>query len=106
MRAMPDLTGKQRRHLRALGQRLAATLNVGHDGVSDAVVAQADAQLEAHELIKVRMGDNTPADRHETAEDLAVRTRAHLAQVIGRVALLYRRRKEQPVIVLPAADRR
>ena len=106
MRAMRDLTGKQRRHLRALGQRLTATLNVGHEGVSDAVVAQADAQLEAHELIKVRMSDNTPADRHETAEDLAARTRAHLAQVIGRTALLYRRRKEEPVIVLPVASER
>jgi RNA-binding protein len=103
---MRELTGKQRRHLRALGQRLTATLHVGHDGVSDAVVAQADAQLETHELIKVRVGDNAPADRHETAEDLAARARAHLAQVIGRTALLYRRRKEAPTIVLPAEDKR
>ena len=98
---MRDLTGKQRRHLRGLGQALRVTLNVGHEGVSDAVVAQADAQLEAHELIKVRVGDNAPDDRHQTAEDLAARTRAHLAQVIGRTALLYRRRREEPVIVLP-----
>ncbi len=103
---MRELTGKQRRHLRALGQRLTATLHVGHEGVSDAVVAQADAQLEAHELIKVRMGDNAPDDRHATAEELAARTRAHLAQVIGRTALLYRRRKEEPVIVLPSEDKR
>jgi RNA-binding protein len=96
-----ELTGRQRRHLRALGQALAATLHVGHDGVSDAVVQQADAQLEAHELIKVRVGDNAPEDRHATAEALAQRTRAHLAQVIGRTALLYRRRREDPVIVLP-----
>ena len=34
---MSDLTGKQRRHLRALGQRLAATVQVGHDGVTDAL---------------------------------------------------------------------
>jgi RNA-binding protein len=103
---MRDLTGKQCRHLRALGQQLRVTLNVGHDGVSDAVVAQADAQLEAHELIKVRVSDNAPADRHVTAEDLAARTRAHLAQVIGRTALLYRRRREEPAIVLPAEDER
>ena len=99
---MADLTGKQRRYLRGLGQRLAATLHVGVDGVSDAVVRQADAQLEAHELIKVRIGENAPEDRHDTAEALAARTRAHLAQVIGRTALLYRARKEEPAIVLPA----
>jgi RNA-binding protein len=102
---MAKLTGKQRRHLRALGQRLTATLHVGHDGVSDAVVQQADAQLEVHELIKVRVGDGAPEDRHATAEALAQRTRAHLAQVIGRTALLYRQRIEDPAIILPVNDR-
>ena len=97
-----ELTGRQRRHLRALGQKLTATLHVGQEGVSDAVVRQADAQLEIHELIKVRVGDNAPEDRHETAAALAERTRAHLAQVLGRTALLYRRRQEEPRIVLPA----
>jgi RNA-binding protein len=103
---MRDLTGKQRRHLRSLGQTLRVTLNIGHEGVSEAVVAQAEVQLEAHELIKVRMSDNAPDDRHAMAEELAARTRAHLAQVIGRTALLYRRRQEEPVIVLPAGSER
>jgi RNA-binding protein len=96
------LTGRQKRHLRALGQRLAATLHVGHDGVTEAVVAQADAQLAAHELIKVRISENAPQDRHETAEALAGCTHAELAQVLGRTALLYRARAEEPTIVLPA----
>ncbi len=98
---MSPVTGKQRRYLRALGQRLAATLHVGHEGVSEAVVRQADALLEAHELVKVRVGDNAPEDRHATAEDLARRTHADLAQVLGRTALLYRRRTREPTIVLP-----
>jgi RNA-binding protein len=99
---MAELSGRQRRHLRALGQRLTATLHVGQEGVSEAVVRQADAQLELHELVKVRVGDNAPQDRHATAEALASRTRAHLAQVLGRTALLYRRRPEEPRIILPA----
>jgi RNA-binding protein len=103
---MRDATGKQRRYLRALGQRLAATLHVGPDGVSEAVVRQADAQLETHELVKVRVGDNAPEERHATAADLARRTRAELAQVLGRTALLYRRRAKEPAIVLPAEDDR
>jgi RNA-binding protein len=99
---MAELTGTQRRHLRALGQQLSATLHVGQDGVSEAVVRQADVQLEAHELVKVRVGDNAPEDRHATAEALARRTGAALAQVIGRTALLYRRRQKESTIVLPA----
>jgi RNA-binding protein len=101
---MRCVTGKQRRYLRALGQRLAATLHVGHEGVSDAVVQQADALLEAHELIKVRVGDNAPEDRHATAEDLARRTHSDLAQVLGRTVLLYRRRTKEPTVVLPSDD--
>ena len=54
----------------------------------------------------MRVSENAPDDRHATAEALAARTRAHLAQVIGRTALLYRRRKEEPVIVLPSEDKR
>jgi RNA-binding protein len=96
------LTGKQRRHLRALGQRLLATLHVGHDGVTDAVVRQADVQLEAQELIKVRVSESAPTDRHVVAGTLAERTKAELAQVLGRTALLYRERKEEPTIVLPS----
>lgn len=99
---MSALSGKQRRYLRALGQGLAATLQVGHDGVTDAVVQQADAQLTAHELIKVRVSENAPASRHDVAEALAARTGAQLAQVLGRTALLYRRREEEPTIVLPS----
>jgi RNA-binding protein len=102
---MREVTGKQRRYLRGLGQRLTATLHVGQEGVSEAVVRQADAQLEAHELVKVRVGDNAPADRHATAEELARRTGADLAQVLGRTALLYRRRATDPTIALPAGDR-
>ncbi|MBI3637499.1 MAG: YhbY family RNA-binding protein [Candidatus Rokubacteria bacterium] len=90
------------RHLRALGTRLPATLHVGHDGVTAAVVEQADAQLTAHELIKARVSENAPASRHDVAEELAARTHAHLAQVLGRTALLYRRRADEPAIVLPA----
>ena len=95
------MTGKQRRYLRGLGQRLTPTLHVGHEGVSDAVVQQAEVQLEAHELVKVRVGDNAPEDRHATAEELARRARADLTQVLGRTALLYRPRAKEPTIVLP-----
>ena len=54
-----------------------------------------------HQLIEICVGDNAPEDRHATAAALAQRTRSHLAQVIGRTALLYRLRKEDPAIVLP-----
>jgi len=96
-----DLTGKQRRHLRALGHHLDPVVQVGQDGISDAVIGQADAQLDAHELIKVKIGESSPHDRHEAADMLAARTQAQVAQVLGRTVLLYRPRKDKPQIVLP-----
>ncbi len=98
-----ELTGKQRRHLRALGHSLKPVVQVGHEGITDAVVKQADAQLEAHELIKIKVSENAPDDRKSTADALAQKTGAHVAQVLGRTALLYRRRKEKPAIALPKA---
>jgi RNA-binding protein len=95
------LTGKQRRHLRALGHHLNAVVQVGHEGVTDAVARQAGEQLAAHELIKVKIGEG---DRHELAQDLARRCEAQVAQVLGRTALLYKRRKKDPEIVLPGGS--
>ena len=100
---MAPFTGKQKRYLRALGQKLTPVVHIGHAGVTDALVAHANAELDLHELIKVRVGDNAPEDRHDIAAALADRTRALLAQVIGRTALLYRARAEKPAIVLPEA---
>jgi RNA-binding protein len=96
-----ELTGKQRRHLRALGHHLEPVVRIGHEGVSEALVRQANQQLESHELIKVKIGESSPQDRHQAAELLAGRTQAQVAQVLGRTALLYRPRREGPQIALP-----
>ncbi len=101
MRTLADLSGKQRRHLRALGHHLHAVVQIGHEGITDAVVRQASEQLDAHELIKVKISENAPEDRHDAAAALAQRCGAHVAQVLGRTALLYRPRQENPEIVLP-----
>jgi RNA-binding protein len=98
---LDDLTGKQRRHLRALGHHLSPVLQIGHEGVTEALVAQANAQLEAHELIKVKVGETSPLPRHDAADQLASATRSCLAQVLGRTFLLYRRRDGNPQIELP-----
>ena len=86
------LTGKQRHHLRALAHHLDPVVQIGHEGVSAAVVAQIDAALAAHELIKVRVGSECPLDREEAAEAIAAAARAEIAQIIGRVVVVWRRR--------------
>jgi len=96
-----DLNGRQRRALRALGHHLEPVVMVGKEGVSQAVIAAAEQALADHELIKAKVGESSPLDRHEAAEALAEATGAAVAQVLGRTMLLYRRHPDEPKIDLP-----
>jgi RNA-binding protein len=96
------LNGKQRRYLRSLGHHLTAVVHVGKEGVSTPLVEATGIALETHELIKVKIGEGA-GDRHEIAESLAQKCKAELAGVLGRTALVYRRRKKDPQIKLPRA---
>ncbi|WP_437594178.1 ribosome assembly RNA-binding protein YhbY [Sorangium sp. So ce1000] len=97
-----DLTGKQRRHLRALGHHLDPVVQLGKAGLTDGVVAAVDAALERHELVKIRLGTECPDELGEVADTLSERLRAALAQTLGRTILLYRRHPKEPKITLPA----
>jgi RNA-binding protein len=98
------LTGKQRRYLRGLGHHLDPVVHVGKEGLSEGVAQACDAALEQHELVKVRVGEAADPSRHgrrDLAGALAETVNAELVQVLGRTLLLYRRRREEPSIVLP-----
>jgi RNA-binding protein len=95
------LDGKQRRHLRALAHDLKPVVQVGKEGVSDAVVRATDQALTDHELIKVRLPQIDKDERDAMADALRARTRSHLAALTGRVAILYRRHPDEPKIRLP-----
>ncbi|WP_437538673.1 ribosome assembly RNA-binding protein YhbY [Sorangium sp. So ce726] len=97
-----DLTGKQRRHLRALGHHLDPVVQLGKAGLTDGVVAAVDAALERHELVKIRLGTECPDELDDVADALSERLRAALAQTLGRTILLYRRHPKEPKIKLPA----
>jgi RNA-binding protein len=95
------LTGKQIRFLRALGHHLDPVTQIGKHGLTDASRDAVGIALSRHELVKVRVGTECPDDRHELAERLAEALTAHVAQLLGRTILLYRRHPSEPSIVLP-----
>jgi RNA-binding protein len=94
------LKGKQKRYLRGLGHSLDPVVTIGKHELSERLIAETDAALAHHELIKVRLLDSTLLDRHEAAESLAEACAAEVAQVLGRTFLLYRK-SEEPSIILP-----
>jgi RNA-binding protein len=100
----PRPSGKALRHLRALGHDLDAVIAIGKNGVTPALAKETERALEKHELIKVKVLQEAPIDRHEAAEQLAKLTGALLAQVLGRTFLLYKRHPKKPKIVLPRRE--
>jgi RNA-binding protein len=94
-------SSKLRKTLRAAGHHLSPVVQVGKEGVSGAVLAQLDEQLAAHELVKVRIGTESPEDRFEAAERLGSAAGAQIAQILGRTVLVYRRHPEKPRFETP-----
>ena len=98
---MAVLTSKQRQFLRGLAHPLAPIVRVGKAGVTPSVVAETKKSLHAHELIKVRIDIDDGAERRTLAERLAAETDSQLAGTVGKIAILYRARDEEPEIELP-----
>ena len=85
-----ELTSKQRAQLRGLANSIDTILIVGKDGIGDNLIKQADDALEARELIKGRVLENSMLSPREAAEQLAPLTRSEVVQVIGTKFVLYR----------------
>ncbi len=94
------LTNKQNRALRGEGHHLAPKVYLGKEGLSASVLASLEAVLVADELVKVKVGNNCPLERHEAAAELAAQSGASVVQVLGKTILLYRANPDLP------ADRR
>ena len=65
------LTGKQKRHLRALGHKLKPLVLIGKKEIEEALVTEVNAALDHHELIKVKLLESCMLDRNEASEMLA-----------------------------------
>ncbi len=105
-----ELTSKQRAQLRGLANDIDTIVQVGKDGIGDNLVKQVNDALEARELIKGRVLENSMLTAREAAEQLSVAARCEVVQVIGSKFVLYRmqhdkgKRKIELVKTRRAAD--
>jgi len=95
------LTTKQRQFLKGLAHPLSPLVRVGKGGARPAVAEEVKKSLFAHELIKVRIEVEESAERRAIAEQLAAAADAQLVGTIGKIAILFRARDEDPGIKLP-----
>lgn len=95
---MTPLTSKQRRYLKGLAHHLKPAVLMGNNGLSEELLGKIAQELEHHELIKVRTPEG---EAKALGARLAEESESHLCQVIGRVVVLYKRRRKDPEIRLP-----
>jgi RNA-binding protein len=89
-----ELSAAQKKLLRSRGQTLSPTCTVGKAGLSEAAVANIDALLDQHELIKVRLAEAQGPQRAAMASELAEHTNSSVVGVVGKNLLLYRANEE------------
>jgi RNA-binding protein len=85
-----------RRRLRGHGHALAALVQVGKAGVTRGLVQQLTQILLDHELVKVKVAGECPADRFEVADRLGAEPGVDVVQILGRTILLYKRHPQTP----------
>ncbi len=84
------LTSKERAQLRAQANTLDTTLMVGKGGVTDAVIAEAETQLDARELVKGKVLEGAMMTPREVSDEICQATGAEGVAVIGTKFVIYR----------------
>ena len=84
------LTSKERAELRAQANTLETTLMVGKGGVTEAVIAEAETQLEARELVKGKVLEGAMMTPREVSDAICEATGADGVSVIGTKFVIYR----------------
>ena len=84
------LTSKERAELRAQANTIDTTLMVGKDGVTEAVIAEADKLLTARELIKGKVLESALMSSREVSDAICEATGADGVSCVGSKFVIYR----------------
>lgn len=94
------ITSKQRAYLRSLAVNVPTIMQVGKGGISENLVKTVSDALEARELIKLGVLENSGETSRAVADALAEATGAEVVAVLGRKVVLYRESQKNKKIEL------
>ena len=97
------ITSKQRAYLRSLATSYSAIMQIGKGGVTENLLKTLSDALEARELIKLHVLENSGEDPRELVNTLADALGAEPIAATGRKIVLYRASTKKPTIELPKA---
>lgn len=84
------LTSKERAELRAQATTIDTTLMVGKGGITDALIAEAENQLDTRELVKGKVLEGAMMTPREVCDEICEATGAEGIAVIGTKFVIYR----------------
>lgn len=97
----PDLNKNQIKFLRGLGQPLQPLVMIGARGPILSIVPALEEQLQAHELVKIKVHDTADLSIEAVALWLRAETDAQIVHILGHTVLFYKPRKKKRLIQLP-----
>ena len=95
------ITSKQRAYLRGLANDIPVIMQIGKSGVGENLLRTFSDALEARELIKIHILENSGEEPKSMANGLAKELGADVVAVTGKKVVLYRASSQKPVIELP-----
>lgn len=95
------LSSKQRAYLRSLSQQMDTIFQIGKGGITEEICLQISNALEARELIKARVLDNSGYTAREAAEEIAEAVNCDVVSCLGMRFVLYRESEKKKRIELP-----
>ncbi len=85
-----NLSNIEKKTLRKKAHSLKPVVMIGQHGLTDAVLAEVDIALNAHELIKIRIRGADKNKRTEQCAQIEHQLSAEVVHQIGGITVLYR----------------
>lgn len=95
------ITSKQRSYLRSLANTMEPIFQLGKSGIEESFLKQVDDALEARELIKINVLNNSGIETREASDYICRELGCEGIQAIGNKFVLYRKSEKKPKIELP-----
>ena len=95
------MNSKQISYLRGLAHNLSPVVMIGNNGLTESVIKEINVNLDAHELIKIKVMSDDRALRAQMLMDICAQASAVAVHHIGKQLVVYRQSKTKPKIVVP-----
>ncbi len=86
-----SMNKSEKKRLKAEAHRLNPVIIIGAKGLTQPVLDETNIALDTHELIKIKVNAADKAERLEIAESLCDTLKAEFLQLIGSIAIVYRK---------------